>query len=49
MGLPLRDAKFDSRIAELLAYAAEVFGDEEAARRWLDTGLWERRGAKRFP
>jgi uncharacterized protein (DUF2384 family) len=27
--------------SELQIYAIEVFGDKEAALRWLDTGLWE--------
>jgi putative toxin-antitoxin system antitoxin component (TIGR02293 family) len=41
MAQPLQNAQTDRRMAELHAYAAEVFGDEEAALRWLDTGLWE--------
>jgi uncharacterized protein (DUF2384 family) len=38
---PLREAEFDQLMSELEAYATEVFGEAEAARRWLDTNLWE--------
>jgi uncharacterized protein (DUF2384 family) len=41
MGQPLHDELPRERMAELEAYATEVFGDAEAARHWLDTALWE--------
>jgi uncharacterized protein (DUF2384 family) len=28
-------------MSALTDYAIEVFGQEDAALRWLDTGLWE--------
>lgn len=41
MGQALQDALPEERMTKLEAYATEVFGDAEAARRWLDTALWE--------
>src|SRR5579885_1020361 len=41
MGQPLRNQHSDEQMAELEAYATEVFGDPEAARSWLDANLWE--------
>jgi len=41
MGQPRRNIELDRQLAELQAYAVEVFGDHDAALRWLDTGLSE--------
>ena len=41
MNQPLRVEDGDARLRELRAYATEVFGESEAASRWLDTSLWE--------
>ncbi len=41
MGQPLRNEPTDRRMAELEAYATEVFGDADAASAWLSTRLWE--------
>jgi len=41
MGYPLRNQPSDARMAEVEAYATEVFGDREAAAAWLETQLWE--------
>ena len=41
MGQPRRNIEFDRQLAELQAHAVEVFGDHDAALRWLDTGLSE--------
>jgi uncharacterized protein (DUF2384 family) len=37
----LRLEQSESRLANLRAYATEVFGDAEAAHGWLETALWE--------
>ena len=37
----LEKMQLDRQLAELEAYAVEVFGDRDAALRWLDTGLSE--------
>jgi uncharacterized protein (DUF2384 family) len=41
MARPQQNAHTDPRLAELQAYAVEVFGDEDAALGWLETSLWE--------
>ena len=41
MGHPLQNELADRRMAELEAYATEVFGDRDAAAAWLETRLWE--------
>ena len=41
MAEPLRKSQDDPRIAELEAYAQDVFGNAAVAFRWLDTDLWE--------
>jgi len=37
----LENIQIDRQLAELQAYAMEVFGDHDAALRWLHTGLSE--------
>jgi uncharacterized protein (DUF2384 family) len=41
MGQRHGNIQLDRQLAELQAYAVEVFGDNDAAVRWLDTGLSE--------
>ena len=41
MGQSRGNVQLDRQLAELEAYAVEVFGDRDAALRWLDTGLSE--------
>ena len=41
MGQPLRNADPGGWMADLEAYALEVFGEHDAAFGWLDTHLWE--------
>ena len=41
MGQQIRNVQLDRQLAELQANAVEVFGDHDAALRWLDTGLSE--------
>jgi uncharacterized protein (DUF2384 family) len=41
MGQRRGNIQLDRQLAELQAYAVEVFGDHDAAVRWLDTGLSE--------
>jgi hypothetical protein len=41
MGHPRRNIQLDRQLAELQSYTVEVFGDHDAAIRWLDTGLSE--------
>ena len=41
MSKRLGNIQLDRQLAELQAYAVEVFGDRDAALRWLDTGLSE--------
>ena len=41
MGQRHGNIQLDQQLAELQAYAVEVFGDNDAAVRWLDTGLSE--------
>lgn len=41
MGQVRRNVELDRQLAELQAYAEEVFGDHDAALRWLDIGLSE--------
>jgi hypothetical protein len=36
-----RNIRLDRQLAELQAYAVEVFGDHDAALRWLGTGLFD--------
>ena len=41
MGHPLRNTPSEPIVSELEVYAADVFGDRDTARAWLDTPLWE--------
>jgi len=41
MGEPLKIDGIQIHLAEIESYATEVFGEREAALRWLDTPLWE--------
>jgi hypothetical protein len=41
MARRVRNIQLDQQLEELQAYAVEVFGDHDAALRWLDTGLSE--------
>ena len=41
MEQPLRNDNLEQQLVDLQDCAVEVFGDREAALRWLDTDLWE--------
>ena len=41
MGEPVLNAHDGALIAELTSAADEVFGNHDAASRWLETALWE--------
>lgn len=41
MARQLKSVEVDSKLTELESYATEVFGERDAALKWLDTPLWE--------